>query len=146
MTQASQKESAIIDAWLKESLEVNLFHTGKEIFAFPRILRTELEDISANFYIKKAGVPVGKLVREEFLPAHELALSGLVSDKLFTVSLKKEDALQYLRKEEVTLNTDLKGWAMVQYEGQNLGWMKILLNRANNYYPREWRILKSGNN
>ena len=38
-----------------------------------------------------------------------------------------------------------RGWAIVQYEGMNLGWIKLLGNRTNNYYPREWRILKSGN-
>jgi NOL1/NOP2/fmu family ribosome biogenesis protein len=30
----------------------------------------------------------------------------------------------------------------VQYENRNLGWIKVLPQRSNNYYPKEWRILK----
>jgi NOL1/NOP2/fmu family ribosome biogenesis protein len=84
-------------------------------------------------------------VRDELLPAHELALSRLSNEKLLTISLKKEEALQYLRKEEVTINTGMRGWALVQYANLNLGLIKMLGNRINNYYPKEWRILKSGN-
>ena len=61
-------------------------------------------------------------------------------------SLKRNDALQYLRKEEVTIDTDKKGWAVVSYNGHNLGWIKLLGNLINNYYPKEWRVLKSENN
>ena len=100
--------------------------------------------VHSNLYIKKAGVPVGKLVRNELLPAHELALSNIVNGGLLTISLKKDDALQYLRKEEVTIKEDRRGWALVRYQDQNLGWVKLLGNRINNYYPKEWRILKSG--
>ena len=55
-------------------------------------------------------------------------------------------ALQYLRREEVKVETDLKGWVLAEYEGIPLGWMKVLANRVNNYYPREWRILKGSTN
>jgi NOL1/NOP2/fmu family ribosome biogenesis protein len=85
-------------------------------------------------------------VRGELLPAHDLAVSGMLGEDLLTISLKKDEALQYLRKEEVTVQTDKKGWALVRYEGYNLGWLKVLQNRSNNYYPKEWRILKSANN
>jgi len=30
----------------------------------------------------------------------------------------------------------------VQYGGLNLGWIKVLPGRINNYYPKEWRILR----
>jgi NOL1/NOP2/fmu family ribosome biogenesis protein len=35
-----------------------------------------------------------------------------------------------------------KGWALATYKNTNLGWLKVLQNRINNYYPVEWRILK----
>ena len=28
------------------------------------------------------------------------------------------------------------------YKGYNLGWVKVLTNRINNYYPQSFRILK----
>lgn len=141
----TSSERSIIQPWLKRNSIVDFYHNGDEVIAFPESMEEDLLTIHSNLYIKKAGVPVGKLVRNELLPAHELALSTIVNDKLFTISLKKEDALQYLRKEEVTLTDGHRGWALVNYEEQHLGWIKILGNRINNYYPKEWRILKSGN-
>lgn len=146
LTAASAREKSVINPWIKHPENYTLFHFNNELFAFPKILENELQKIQQNLYIKKAGVPVGRLVRDELVPAHELAVSEIVNDQLLTVSLKKEDALQYLRKEEVTLQSDIRGWALVRYNGQNIGWVKILSNRINNYYPKEWRILKSGNN
>jgi NOL1/NOP2/fmu family ribosome biogenesis protein len=35
-----------------------------------------------------------------------------------------------------------KGWNLMRFGGQPIGWAKILPNRINNYYPAEWRILK----
>jgi NOL1/NOP2/fmu family ribosome biogenesis protein len=36
-----------------------------------------------------------------------------------------------------------KGWSLMNYEGQALGWAKLLANRINNYYPKEIRIFSS---
>lgn len=144
-SKATAAERAVIAPWLKEEAMVNFYKNADDIYAFPFALEEELLTIQSNLYIKKAGVPAGKIVRGELLPAHELALSRLLNENLLTISLKKEQALQYLRKEEVTLNADGRGWALVQFEKQNLGWIKMLGNRINNYYPKEWRILKSAN-
>ena len=57
------------------------------------------------------------------------------------VELNKEAALQYLKRKEFTVDA-AKGWTLVKYCGLPLGWIKVLPNRINNYYPSEWRILK----
>jgi 16S rRNA C967 or C1407 C5-methylase (RsmB/RsmF family)/NOL1/NOP2/fmu family ribosome biogenesis protein len=145
ISKISAAEKSVMQPWIKENAAVNFYKNDDEVYAFPASKEDDLIMVQSNLYIKKAGVPVGKIVRAELLPAHELALSRLLNKKLLTISLKKEDALQYLRKEEVTLNVDGRGWALVQYHGQNLGWIKLLGNRINNYYPKEWRILKSAN-
>jgi NOL1/NOP2/fmu family ribosome biogenesis protein len=41
------------------------------------------------------------------------------------------------------METPDKGWVIAHYKGFNLGWIKVLDNRVNNYYPKEWRILKT---
>jgi 16S rRNA C967 or C1407 C5-methylase (RsmB/RsmF family)/NOL1/NOP2/fmu family ribosome biogenesis protein len=138
-------ERAIIQPWIKENAHVNFYKNAEDVYAFPRSMENDLIAVQANLYIRKSGVHVGKIVRDELVPAHELAVSGLVSEKIISISLKKEDALQYLRKEEVTIKAERRGWALVRYQGQNLGWIKMLGNRSNNYYPKEWRILKSAN-
>ena len=51
-------------------------------------------------------------------------------------------ALSYLRRESITLSPDLpKGYVVVTYKGLPLGLAKNIGSRANNLYPKGWRIL-----
>ena len=77
------------------------------------------------------------------MPHHELGLSLLLNDNIQRVELDLENALSYLKKKEFSVEGNLKGWALAVYKGASLGWMKLLPNRINNYYPVEWRILKN---
>lgn len=55
--------------------------------------------------------------------------------------LTYQQALQYLRHEALVLPEDTpKGIITVTFRGLPLGQMKNLGNRANNLYPKEWRI------
>jgi NOL1/NOP2/fmu family ribosome biogenesis protein len=138
----SKHEAAIVLPWIKQDASIQLWKQEERIFAFPASLEKELLIIAGNLYIRNAGVGIGKIAGDSLVPDHALAVSALVSGKNVVISLKKEDALQFLRKEEVHPATTHRGWALVQYEHVNLGWVKILPNRTNNYYPKEWRILK----
>jgi len=145
LDRVSKIEETIIRPWIKKDAGIQLWKQGALIFAFPLSLEKELLGIaSADIYIRKAGVNIGSIAGKELIPDHALAVSNLLSPELVAISLKKDESLQYLRKEEVKTTSLYRGWAVVQYEGANLGWIKILSNRTNNYYPREWRILKSG--
>ncbi|MBV9986233.1 MAG: hypothetical protein JO301_01025, partial [Chitinophagaceae bacterium] len=55
--------------------------------------------------------------------------------------LSQQQALQYLRRKDLAIEAP-RGWCLVKYCGLPLGWIKVLPNRINNYYPAEWRILK----
>ena len=146
LQQASAKEAAIVMPWLRNDQPVQLWKQGEMILAFPGNLEQELLAVADKLYIRSAGVTTGKIAGSQLVPEHALAVSNLISPETVAVSLKKEDALQYLRKEAVMIPTSQTGWALVQYETIPLGWVKLLGNRVNNYYPSAWRILKSGNN
>ena len=113
----------------------------EEVIALPIHFENDLAIIQSSLYIKKAGVKMGTIIRNELIPDHELAISNLLPSNLVAVNVEKEDALQYLRKQEIKIDTNLKGWALICYQQLPLGWIKILPNRINNYYPKEWRIL-----
>lgn len=56
-------------------------------------------------------------------------------------SVSLEDALNYLRGNSIVLPSDMpKGIVAVCYQGFILGTVKNIGNRANNHYPKEWRI------
>ena len=57
------------------------------------------------------------------------------------IDLSYHDALNYLRGEALVLPTDTpKGIITVTYKGVPLGPVKNIGNRANNLYPKPWRI------
>jgi NOL1/NOP2/fmu family ribosome biogenesis protein len=145
LPRAGRNELTIVEPFLHENSSVEIVKWKEEILLLPPSVRSALP-LLQTLYVKKAGVEAGRIVHGGFIPAHALAQSTLMNGGFVAVSLKREDALQYLRRQEVRIETSSKGWLLVQYQGINLGWIKALGNRINNYYPREWRILKSGNN
>jgi 16S rRNA C967 or C1407 C5-methylase (RsmB/RsmF family)/NOL1/NOP2/fmu family ribosome biogenesis protein len=100
----------------------------------------DFQILNEIFYFRKAGLPVGNPSQKEWLPSHEIALSVDRSENIRTIELSRKDALKYLKKEEISIDTHEKGWHLMSYEGLGLGWIKSLGNRYNNYLPKNWRI------
>lgn len=90
--------------------------------------------------IKKTGTALGKLAGKDEIPDHELALSIHLSAAIPRLEVSRDEALQFLKKEEIRKEHTLKGWQVVTFEGLGLGWGKWLPNRMNNYFPKNWRI------
>ena len=100
-----------------------------------------LQQIVANFRPMYIGVQVAQQKGKSLIPQPSLALSKMLNTSLFQeVHLAKDDALNYLRGEALSLQDVHPAYVLMTYEGLPLGWMKHLGNRANNLYPNEWRI------
>ncbi|HEY4155509.1 MAG TPA: hypothetical protein VGM24_08775, partial [Puia sp.] len=108
----------------------------------PAHLLSDLLVLKNYLYLKKAGVMAGKMGSEEWIPDHELALCTGLNPQTPELELSGSDALKYLRREALNPDVQMKGWLPVSYQRQKLGWVKMLANRLNNYYPKSWRILK----
>ena len=115
---------------------------AEEVVIIPAHHVEEIAVLASILHIKKMGIKAGRLIRDELLPAHDLAVSILVTKQLKTVETGKEMALDYLGKKDIFPDNATQGWNVVQFMGRNLGWVKILPNRVNNYYPSAYRILK----
>lgn len=138
----TKAQEQMVAAWLQPAAGVQLLKQKEAILLLPDNLADALPTLQQALYIKKAGITMGKLVHNELVPHHDFAMSRYVNDAIVRVALNKEEALQYLRRNDVVNTYHYKGWALVQYAQQSLGWVKLLQNRVNNYYPKEWRILK----
>jgi NOL1/NOP2/fmu family ribosome biogenesis protein len=77
---------------------------------------------------------------KDLVPNHELAVSLLNSPDVHRINLTHEQSISYLKREELRLESDYRGWALMCFKDQVLGWTKILDNRLNNYFPKEIRI------
>ena len=98
-----------------------------------------------NLRVIYSGVRVGELIRDKLVPDHALAMSNLVNETIVPTELNYEQAIQYLQRKDIQVETKEKGWQLVNYQGHSLGWINVLVNRINNYYPKELRILKENN-
>lgn len=119
-----------------------IFKQGGSIRSFPKQYWKELQILAKSLYIKKAGIDIGSIKGKDLIPAHDLAMSEIPKDNFPVIELSREEALFYLRRKELMVDKAVKGWNLVSYSGLPLGWVKVLSNRINNYYPAEWRILK----
>ena len=138
------KEIEIVKAYLNNPDNFYFFKVNDEWLAINHQHKDSLDTLQRHLYIKKSGVRTGKLMGNDLIPDHELALSIYVNnDAVLQTELTYEQAIQYLRRENIVLDTTAKGWSLMCFEGQALGWAKLLPNRVNNYYPKELRILTS---
>src|SRR5688572_1506446 len=112
------------------------------IYTVPEKLLDDVNFVSSKLRVVNCGMRIGEIIKDKLIPDHALALSNIVSDKIQKLELDHEQAIQYLKKKELKLEADKKGWTVVTHQGHNLGWINILPNRINNYYPKELRILK----
>ncbi|MBI3883939.1 MAG: RNA methyltransferase [Sphingobacteriales bacterium] len=141
LEKASVKEIDVLRQWLKNANDFSFIKLKDEVLALPAYFENELVELQTALYIKKAGIKLGTIIRDELIPDHELAISKIIIESIATVAVDKETALQYLRREEIRLDAPVKGWNLLTYNQLPLGWVKLLPNRVNNYYPKEWRIL-----
>jgi NOL1/NOP2/sun family putative RNA methylase len=137
----SAAELAVIKPFLQSAAAHYYIKQQQNVLALPLSLQYELPVLQASLYIKKAGVKLGSIIRNELIPDHELAVSTIINTNLPSITADEQTALQYLRRQELKLNTHVKGWALVAHGNLILGWVKILSNRINNYYPANWRIV-----
>jgi 16S rRNA C967 or C1407 C5-methylase (RsmB/RsmF family)/NOL1/NOP2/fmu family ribosome biogenesis protein len=134
-------ELEIVRAFIQKPENYSFIKWNNEILAIRESLYESFLQLQAGLYIKKAGVKLGTLIRNELVPDHELVLSTIVAEKFTNCQVEEQTALDFLRRRDIKINTDAKGWTIINYENIPLGLVKILPNRINNYYPKEWRIL-----
>jgi NOL1/NOP2/fmu family ribosome biogenesis protein len=138
----SKEELKIITPWLQDPAALSFFKQKDTIIAFPRHFHEEFTQVQQALHVRKSGVALGVVKGKDFIPHHELALSHFLHHDIPVVQLDKQQAIRYLKRQDILPETKQKGWAVATYEQLALGWIKLLGNRVNNYYPTEWRILK----
>ena len=142
LIKATTKDTAIVANFIEGKNDWQLFMQKENILAIHKQWSNDVGLLQKNLYLRKAGINVGSIKGNGLVPHHELALSTIINNNIPKTEISSAQALQYLRKKEIGIDTDYKGWVLCTFNNYPLGWAKILHNRVNNYYPTEWRILK----
>lgn len=103
-----------------------------------------VEALSAALPVIYSGVAMGQLFKGRLRPDGALALfAELGRGALPSAELSEEEALRYLRRQEIGVGQLAEGMNLVCCDARPLGFAKRIGGRANNLYPNAWRILKS---
>jgi len=132
----------------------------EEIILLPDFLSTYIDEIQidkeGNMYYAPNALQIqqqfmnirplfelGAMKGKDFIPAHGISMLDEFKEVYPKLELSKEQAIKYLKKDTFTIdNYEQKGWHYATYLGNNIGLVKVLENRINNYLPVNLRILK----
>ena len=141
LKQLRPRETAQVQAYLANPNGFSYWQKPNlDIIAIPTALEKDLLWVDVMLRNKGFGLDMGTFKGSDFIPAHALALSTSINGSLPGIDLSKEEALRYFKKENLVLSEAVRGWILARYQQQNLGWMKGIGNRVNNYLPKDWRI------
>lgn len=125
--------------WLTGNFKFVGFHDS--IFALPQTWTKWMTDAASCLDILSAGVNIATVKGRDIIPSQQLALSlALDSDAFPSVEVDYPTAIRYLRRDTITIDAP-RGYILLKYKKQPLGFVKNLGSRANNLYPAPWRIL-----
>ncbi len=134
------KQFSEVHNWLNTT-DSEFFVKAEFLIAFPESKIAVLNALTGQLRVISFGLPVAQFKKNDLLPEHTFALSIDRNPAIFeSVELDLRDALLFQKKDEIRISSATKGWLLVQYRGVPLGFVKNLGTRANNYFPKEWRI------
>lgn len=136
----SKKEFGILSEWMNTE---NYYYYKHEhtVYAWPRQIKDDFIFLKDRLKFVYSGIRVGELIRDKLVPDHALALN-IDKPSSPVIDVTKEQAIQYLQKKELSIPSLQKGWSIISFEDNRIGWVNVLPGRINNYYPKELRILK----
>jgi 16S rRNA C967 or C1407 C5-methylase (RsmB/RsmF family)/NOL1/NOP2/fmu family ribosome biogenesis protein len=142
LNEISVTETESVRPWLTGSSD-KLFVQGFDgIYAIYKKFQADINLLYSTLRVAYFGVKLGELMKNKLVPAHSLAMSRLLADSVIKIDLNLEQAIRYLQKKDIDVEKNQPGWQLICFESHPLGWVKVMPNRLNNYYPMELRILK----
>ncbi|MFL5787342.1 MAG: methyltransferase RsmF C-terminal domain-like protein [Flavisolibacter sp.] len=136
-----QVNASVIKEWLNAD-QLELVDANGKYFAGTYNLIKEYSFLKSALNCIYNGIEIGQVLKNKLVPSHALALCNYLKAESPLLQLDYENSIKYLQRQEIKVSTQTKGWHVVSYNKYPIGWVNILNNRINNYYPKQLRILK----
>ena len=127
-----------------------MLERGSLVKIFPAAFVRDLARLEKSLKVIASGVAVATRKGRDLVPEADFALamsdihaaaSGLMPDLSYEkVEVLRNDALKFLSKDVLVLPDAPRGYLLLTYEGQGLGFVKNLGNRTNSLLPPARRI------
>ena len=143
ITAVDKRSTQELSRWVVSPEQMRFFMAGEMIYACREEHFDEIKALSSRLAVIYSGVAVGQIFKNKLKPDGALAFYvRLNRDAVAASELSHEEALQFLRKQDMDATPFAEGVNMVLYEGHPLGFVKRVGARVNNMYPNSLRILK----
>lgn len=138
-----RRESEELRRWLREPERMRFAAIGDTYYAYRAAQWEAVAALSGTMNVIASGVAMGQIFKGTLKPDQALAMScDLDRGALPCAALPEEEALGYLRRQEVAPEAFAEGMNLVTTEGGlALGFAKRIGRRVNNMYPNSLRIL-----
>lgn len=128
---------------LKDADHFDFSVVNDEVVALPADM-APIMPAFADLNVMHMGVNVGAIKGKNCVPSHSLALSSALNPAAFpTCEVDYLAAMAFLRGEALSLPQAPRGYVLLTYHSQPIGFVNNLGNRANNLYPKAWRVLST---
>ncbi|MBO5984766.1 MAG: rRNA cytosine-C5-methylase, partial [Rikenellaceae bacterium] len=143
ITSVDKRSAQELSRWVKCPEQMRYFMAGETIYACREDHFDEIKALSSRLAVIYSGVAMGQIFKNKLKPDGALAFYvGLNRDAVAASELSLEEALQFLRKQDMLAASFAEGVNLVLYESLPLGFVKRVGARVNNMYPSSLRILK----
>ena len=140
-TYAPKKIIERLNDWILHPDQFDFIQQENLLITIPVLLCEDVQLIQERLNIVTKGTAVAEVKHDKLIPEHAFALSIHLNEEHFQkINLTLDQALRYLRKETFAWDEERKGFALVKYQENSLGWVNLLGNRFNNLDPSAWRI------
>lgn len=130
-----------IRKWLKRPEEKNFYQHNDQVFFLPSRIADAADQTLQHLKIVTAGTAAASVKHDKLIPSQALAMSLDLDPQSFpAVEFSYDDAIRYLRRDNLPATGGTKGFTLATYSKTPLGWLNVLPGRVNNLYPSEWRI------
>lgn len=143
LTSPSKEELGILNSILNLEGAKNILCFMDTYHWFPEGFHENISLlISKKVRIIHFGHPLGKLIKNKFIPDPCFHYHPDLWDNFPSINIDQEQAVKFLKKEDIQLADEAEnGWNMLVFNRKTIGLVKVINQRINNYYPKEWRII-----
>ena len=143
MEAVDKRTAQELSRWVKESEQMRFFAAGDTLYGCRKEHYDEVEALAGTLAVIYSGVAMGQVFKGKLKPDSALALyAGVNHDAVACCEVDEQEALKFLRKQDMDAAQFSEGVNMVLYGGRPLGFVKRVGARVNNMYPNSLRILK----
>ena len=125
--------SFLTSEFTRSLLSLSAVTFGENVYLLPSPLTLD------GLRVLRAGLHLGEIKGERFIPSHALALAMTSKDAKSVCELSITDAVAYIKGESIPASGLSKGWVLLTFEGVSLGLGKVSDGIIKNHYPKGLR-------